>query len=236
MRPPILIIGAHRSGTSATAHALEILGLQIGHRLDSHYEPKPLAGVHEKYLQDVGASWHDPGPFLESIRSADGARRCVEYLRNNIDRNFARIFGYRKNPRGFWRLFRLKFGAPWGWKEPRTTLFASAWLEIFPDAKLVQIMRDPLAAASSIRARELKFQAGGDPPTGETDDLDYCIRLVQIYREAGERFAGRENYLQIAFEEVQNKPSKTLEQAAHFCGLKFTSDQLAKAAATIRPR
>src|ERR1700719_4282144 len=126
MRPPILIIGAHRSGTSATAHALEILGLQIGHRLDSHYEPKPLTCVHEKYLEDVGASWHDPDSFLKSIRSAEGAQRCVEYLRENIDRRFAQIFGYRHNPRGLWRLFRLKCGAPWGWKEPRTTFFTSA--------------------------------------------------------------------------------------------------------------
>ncbi|HXX43006.1 MAG TPA: sulfotransferase [Chthoniobacterales bacterium] len=235
MRPPVLIIGAHRSGTSATAHALEILGLQIGHRLDSHYEPKPLTLVHENYLETVGASWHDPGPFLESIRSPEGERRCAEYLRHNIDRNFSRIFGYRKNPRGLWRLCRLKFGAAWGWKEPRTTLFASAWLQIFPDARLLQIVRDPVAAASSIRVRELKFQAGGDLPTGKTDDLGYCIRLVQIYREAGERFAGRENYLRIAFEDVQNKPTEILGQTAQFCGLKFTSAQLARAAATIRP-
>ena len=33
-RPPVLIVGAHRSGTSATAVALQSLGLLIGQRLD----------------------------------------------------------------------------------------------------------------------------------------------------------------------------------------------------------
>ena len=84
MRPPVLIIGAHRSGTSATAHALQILGLQIGQKLDSHYEPKALQQLHEDYLKRVGASWHDPAPFLESMKTPKGEQRCVDYLRENV--------------------------------------------------------------------------------------------------------------------------------------------------------
>jgi len=235
MRPPVLIIGAHRSGTSATAHALQILGLQIGHRLDSHYEPKPLQRLHESYLESVGASWYDPAPFLESIRSPEGERRCSDHLRKNIGRSFAQVFGYRKNPRGLWRLLRLRMGARWGWKEPRTTLFAPVWLQIFPEARIVDIIRDPVAVASSIRVRELKFQAGGDPPTGRTNDLDYDIRLVQIYRKAGERFSGRDNYFRVAFEEIQRDARRALAETARFCGLRFSPQQLADAAATIRP-
>jgi hypothetical protein len=235
MRPPVLIIGAHRSGTSATAHALEILGLQIGQRLDSHYEPKALQQVHEEHLKRVGASWHDPAPFLESIRTADGEQRCVDYLQENVRRHFSRIFGYRKNLRGLWMLARLKSGAAWGWKEPRTTLFASAWLKVFPDARIVHVVRDPVATASSIQKRELKFQAKGDAPSGKIDNLDYCINLVRTYIEAGERLAGNENYFRIAFEDIQTNPSGALEQTARFCRLQFTPQQLANAAATIRP-
>jgi hypothetical protein len=235
MRHPVLIIGAHRSGTSASAHALQILGLQIGHRLDSHYEPKPLQCLHESYLEKLGASWHDPVPFLESIRTAEGERQCVDYLRQNIEQNFAQVFGYRKNPRGLWRLFRLAIGVPWGWKEPRTSLFAPAWLQIFPAARVLHIVRDPVAAAHSIRARELKFQASGDLPTGKTSDLDYDTRLVQIYREAGELLIGRDNYFQVAFEVIQRDAGQALATIGMFCGLRFTPRLLAAAAATIRP-
>jgi hypothetical protein len=236
MRPPVLIIGAHRSGTSATAHALQILGLQIGQRLDSHYEPKPLQKLHEHYLRTAGASWYDPAPFLESLRTTDGERQCVRYLQEQTNREFSRIFGYRKNPPGLWMLTRIKFGAAWGWKEPRTTLFAPAWLKIFPGARLVHLVRDSIAAAQSIRARELKFRASGDPPSGEIEDLKYAAALVRTYTEAAEQFDGGENYFRIQFEDLQREPAQVLDELGRFCALRFSADRLRASAATIRPR
>src|SRR5207302_30485 len=216
-RSPVLIVGAHRSGTTATARTLELLGLQIGQHLDSHREPRPLQKLHEEYLRRVGAAWHNPAPFLESIHTPEGKRDCTGYLRVNARRNFARIFGYINNPRGLWLRARLKFGATWGWKEPRTTLFAPAWLEIFPEARIVHLVRDAQAAASSIRERELKFQASGDPPTPNLADVDYCLRLVQTYLAAGERLASSRNYRRVQFEELQANPPAMLEQLANFC-------------------
>ena len=233
--PPVLIIGAHRSGTTATARALELIGLQIGQRLDSHREPRLLQKLHEDYLRRTGGAWHNPQPFLKWTETVEGKQDCVSYLRSNVRRDFARIFGYRFNPKGLWLRARLNFGSPWGWKEPRTTLFAPAWLEIFPGARIVNVIRDSQAAASSIRERELKFQAAGDPPTPNLSDLDYCRQLVQTYLTAGERFANSANYQWVQFEELQANPPAMLERLANFCGLRVTTRQLAIAAASIRP-
>lgn len=235
MKAPVVIIGAHRSGTSATARALELIGLQIGQRLDSHRESKALQHLHDEYLRRVGASWHDPKPFLDHLRTPEGRRACVEYLKSNVAARFGEIFGYRNNPKGFWLRLRLKLGAPWGWKEPRTTLFALAWLEIFPNARIVHVVRDSLAAAESIRERELKFQAAGDPPTPNISDLSYCRELVDLYLGAGEQLANSPNYQRLQFEELQNNPPAMLEQLASFCGLQPTTRQIATAAASIRP-
>lgn len=233
--PPVLIIGAHRSGTTATARALELLGLQLGEHLDSHREPRNLQKLHEKYLRQLGGAWYNPKPFLDQVQNDEGQRACEDYLRQNVDAAFARIFGYRKNPKGLWLLARLKSGGLWGWKEPRTTLFAPAWLKIFPGARVLHVMRDPLAAARSIRERELEFQAAGDPPSGKLDDLNYCLELVRIYFTAGERVSGLANYRRVRFEDIQAHPAETLKDLATFCGLQFGSQQLAAAAATIRP-
>ena len=235
MRPPVLIIGAHRSGTSATAWALELLGLQIGQRLDSHRESKALQQLHEEYLRRVGASWHNPRPFLDRVQAREGRLDCTEYLRSNLNAHFGRTFGYRNNPKGLWLRSRLKFGAPWGWKEPRTTLFAPAWLAIFPEAKIVHVVRDAMAAAESIRERELRFRAAGDPPTPNLDDLTYCRELVEIYLRAGDQLASSSNYRRLQFEELQANPPAMLEQLANFCQLRATTRTLADAAASIRP-
>lgn len=231
---PVIIIGAHRSGTSATAHALELLGLQIGEHLDSHREPRPLQKLHEEYLERCGGAWHNPQPFVKQIATAEGMRDCISYLRTNIERDFSRIFGYRSNPKGLWRRLRLKFGAPWGWKEPRTTLFVTAWLEIFPNARIIHVMRDSLAAAESIRERELKFQAAGDAPTGNLSDLYYCKELVETYLRAAEQVAESPNYYRFQLEELRANPPAMLEQLANFCGLRPSTRHLANAAASIK--
>jgi hypothetical protein len=234
-RPPVLIIGAHRSGTSATACALQLLGLQIGQRLDSHCESRELQKLHEDYLRRVSAAWHNPAPFLSRIQTAEGEQDCVGYLRSNVDAHFARIFGYRSNPIGLWFRLRLKLGAAWGWKEPRTTLFAPIWLKIFPSARVLHVVRDPLAAAESIRERELRFQASGDPPASNLADLNYCRQLVELYVRAGEQLADSGNYERLQFEELQANPPAILGQLAKFCGLRASTGQLANAAASIRP-
>jgi hypothetical protein len=235
-RPPVLVVGAHRSGTTATVRALEILGLQTGQRLDSHHESKVLQRLHETYLRGVGAAWYRPGPFLEWANTPEGAGDCVKYLRQNIRHEFRRVFGYRNSPRGLGMQARIKLGAAWGWKEPRTTLFAPFWLQIFPNARVVEVIRHPLAVAMSIRQRELEFRAGGDPATPQLEQLDYCLRLALTYVEAGERLVRlTPNYCRIRFEEIQANPLRTLAELAGFCGLRPTSARIAKSAASIRP-
>ena len=232
-----MIIGAHRSGTTATAHALRLLGLEIGEHLDSHEEPRGLQRLHEQYLQQRGAAWHNPTAFLEWMQTAEGQKHCTAYLRERVRRKFASIFGYRFNFRGLWCLSRLKLGKPWGWKEPRTTLFAPAWIELFPEARIVHVIRHPVAAALSIRQRELQFRNAGDPPTGRLDDLDYCLRLATKYIEQGESLASHTpNYQRVRFEDMQADPTRILAGLADFCGLQVTPAQMSKAAASIRPR
>jgi hypothetical protein len=234
--PPVLIIGAHRSGTTATARALELLGLQIGQRLDSHCEAKSLQRMHEAYLQQLGAAWHQPEAFLARMATADGRRECAEYLRNRTRHQFGRIFGYRNNPRGWWLRARLRFGAAWGWKEPRTTLFAPSWLEVFPQARFVEVVRHPLAVALSIRARDLRFRAAGDRPTANLDQVEYCLRLALLYVAAGERLAASTSrYRRVRFEALQEDAPGTLRDLAAFSNLRPAPAQIALAAQSIRP-
>ena len=192
--------------------------------------------LHDQYLQGVGAAWHNPGPFLDWGSTAEGARHCVEYLQRQMGGKFDALLGYRNNLRGWWRRLRLRSGIAWGWKEPRTTLFAPFWLQFFPDALLLDVVRHPLAVAMSIRQRELKFRAAGDVPTPGLDQLDYCLRLALTYVEAGDRLAGRvPNYRRIHFETLQEDPETALGHLATFCHLQPTDAQIKKAARSIRP-
>ena len=235
MHPPILIVGAHRSGTSAIARALKLIGLQIGQDLDSHDEPRELQRLHETYLKRVGAAWYNPGPFLASLTIAEGRQACVDYLKRNITRDLA-LFSYRNNLTGWWLRKRLRSGAVWGWKEPRTTLFGQCWLDLFPDAGIIHVVRNPLAVATSIQRREMEFQSKGDPPSGEIHNFDYCVDLAMTYVEAAEALAMRSSkFRRVRFEDLQTNPVTELTELAQFCGLRPADRQLKRAADTIRP-
>ena len=233
--PPVLLIGAHRSGTTATAGALQVLGLEIGKHLDSHHESRPLQQLHENYLRQVGASWFQPLPFLEWIRKPDGMEHCAKHLRENFDLQL--LFEFRRNPADLIARWRLKRGKPWGWKEPRTTLFAPCWLRLFPEARILHIVRHPLAVAKSMQQRELEFQKAGDAPSGQLHDLQYCLRLAASYIEAGELLReSAPHYRMVRFEEIQQDPGRSLAQLAAYCGLPPSQDRMREAAATIRPQ
>ena len=212
MRPPIIIIGAHRSGTTATARALELLGLQLGQKLDSHRESKALQRFHEDYLNRLSNSWHHPQAFIDALKDAAAADECASYLRTAKTTRFGEVFGYRRDLKGWWLRRGLKHGKPWGWKEPRTTLFARPWLRVFPDARFVHVVRNPLAVALSIRQRELRFREKGDKPLPDLDRIEYCLRLALTYVDVGQAVHEfTPNYFWLRFESLQSAPRETLQ-------------------------
>ncbi len=236
MRPPVIIIGAHRSGTTATARALELLGLQLGQKLDSHRESKSLQRLHENYLDRFSASWHHPQAFLEALKDEATQNECASYLRKARTTRFGKIFGYRRDLKGWWLRRGLKHGKPWGWKEPRTTLFARPWLRVLPEARFIHVVRYPLAVALSIRQRELRFREKGDEPLPDLDRIEYCLRLALTYVDVGQ--AVREftpNYFWLRFESLQNASQETLWELAKFCQLNPSAREIEQAAASIRP-
>jgi hypothetical protein len=235
VRPPVIIIGAHRSGTTATARALELLGLQLGQNLDSHHESKALQRLHEDYLRRVGASWHHPQPFIDTIKGSENARQeCAAYLRSARDTRFSDLFGYRQNLRGWWLRRELKRGKAWGWKEPRTTLFAQQWAQVFGSARIVHVLRHPLAVALSIRQRELRFRQADDAATPDLDRLDYCLQLALTYVREGDAVSEvTPNYFRLRFESLQNKRGDVLKVLASFADLNPTEAEVTRAAASI---
>ncbi len=42
---------------------------------------------------------------------------------------------------------------PWGWKDPRNILFIDIWKRIFPQARILNIYRNPIDVASSLKCR-----------------------------------------------------------------------------------
>ena len=64
-RPPIIVLGAHRSGTSALSRVLDELGVFVGSRLDSNHESWFFLRLNVWLLSRCGGRWDHPAPFRD---------------------------------------------------------------------------------------------------------------------------------------------------------------------------
>src|SRR6266480_5605585 len=155
MRPPVIFIGMHRSGTSMLGRLLEELGMFFGARKDENNEALFFQELNEWLLVQCGGRWDNPTPFNAYFWRNDEAVRWTEtYLRNLLaSPRSIQFLGARRFLQGGLR----HLNAPWGWKDPRTTFTLPIWLRIFPNAKVISIERNGVDVAESLRAREVKI-------------------------------------------------------------------------------
>lgn len=107
-RRALLVLGMHRSGTSALTRVLNLLGVQLGEDLlPAHrdneagfWEHREIVLLHDELLHALGSSWKDPAPIPAAALTGDIARPFRERLEAIVERDFAGVphFGL-KDPR-----------------------------------------------------------------------------------------------------------------------------------------
>jgi len=238
--PPVLIVGSHRSGTSATAQALHRLGFYAGSRVNAeHLEPNWIAGIHDRYLWETGGAWYRPGPTLQYLSTPQGGDHFRRYLAGKIHGRLGHHSGFLRRFAGTMQAALLLTGrvVSWGWKEPRTTLFARFYAEFFPGLKFIHVVRHPIDVALSLQRRELAAREEGEPPCPGLEELATCVALVECYVEEGVGLSDNgERYLEVRFEDIQDDPEARLRELSRFCGLEPGARLLADAARSIDTR
>lgn len=142
--PWVLVIGCHRSGTSAVTGALAALGL---HGVDpsdrmerlasnpEHWESLAAALYDERLLAGLGAAWDAPPATGAELPAPDpdaGGRGPADIM----------AAAYREP-------------GPVVWKDPRACLLLPYWREVLPGPlTAVFVWREPLAVARSLHTRD----------------------------------------------------------------------------------
>ena len=157
--PPIIVIGMHRSGTSMVSAMLWALGVYLGpelgppgdtdpgiaqddlRRVYGYAEAAAFREVNVRLLERAGASWSRVEPFLAQ-RDAEAFRRA------SLRAMQWATFGQLRS-----RYLLRGLDGLWGWKDPRTSLTLPHWLQLFPEARVLHVRRDPEAAADSLYRR-----------------------------------------------------------------------------------
>ena len=146
-RQAILVLGAHRSGTSALTRVLSLRGASLPASLmhassinpRGFFESRRIYELHERILADLGSSWDDLAPISDS------------WIQSGIGQNFLQEMAeavrveFQDSP-----LFVVK--------DPRVCRLVPFWLavldELEVDPLFVLPVRNPLEMAESLRKAE----------------------------------------------------------------------------------
>ena len=130
-----IVLGMHRSGTSALTGTLMEAGVYLGRVLDQSItrnpkglqEPPAILYMQEDLLKANGGSWNEPPQEVEWFPMHAAVRDLFIESRLEMKR--------------------------WAFKDPRTLLTLDGWLKVLPDARPLGIFRHPMAVARSLESR-----------------------------------------------------------------------------------
>ncbi|WP_250657395.1 glycosyltransferase [Alkalimarinus coralli] len=143
----VLVLGMHRSGTSAFSRAVKTLGYSVGNNLmpasednqKGYWEDMGIVTLNEALLSKCHAAWDRPGVLRGSALISAQIAGHKDEIRALISKSFP-----KKN--------RIAI------KDPRISLLSPIWRECLKDAgfstKTILCLRHPQAVANSLNTRD----------------------------------------------------------------------------------
>jgi hypothetical protein len=220
---------------------LDQLGLFVGRELQDDHESTYFLSINETIFARVGASWDNPLPMRYFLASPDAVQMTAGAVAADLS---SRRIGTFFSSRGIFSRQSLKnFDRPWGWKDPRTIFTLPVWLQLFPEARLIYIIRNGVDVASSLMVREQRllerrksrFEArlaaklshrsalerAGYKGSPRCFTLDGGFDMWREYvEEADRQLKGLSNLvLSVRYEDILEDPQKHLTEMAKFSQL-----------------
>ena len=143
----LLVLGMHRSGTSALTRVLNLLGVALGDDLmqagpdnpSGFWEHNGVVAAHERLLAALGRSWDDPRPLPEDWLQTVAAEEAASQIATIIRRDF--------HATPFWAV-----------KDPRLCRLLPLWRRVLKELgiepKMLLMTRHPQEVAGSLERRD----------------------------------------------------------------------------------
>jgi hypothetical protein len=256
---PVIILGMHRSGTSMITGFLKKMGLFVGKDVfdDIHNESNYFLQVNDELLKRVNASWDSVDNFHYFLRSNELVEMALSRMNYDLQNTkriglkSAKIQDYLDRHSSL-----ASINTPWGWKDPRTVVTAPLWLKIFPNAKIVYIVRNGVDVASSLQTRAIKdfkrrkekydkkfssrsssrskLESSAYRGSAKCLFLEGAFSLWEDYMDSAEKTLSTmsNDKIVIKYEDLLSNPEPYLRELAEFC--KISDENIADIASGVK--
>ena len=194
---PVIVLGMHRSGTSATSNVLNRMGSWLGSAasVTRRFEHAAVQETNELILRAFGGWWHTPPDLAEGWTTDARLRELDPPARTAI----ADLEGH----------------AVFSWKDPRTC-FTLAWWErhLHRTPVVVYVYRHPAEVAASLAARNDFGPA-------------HALMMWEAYNGAALRAAAGHRVITMPYSQLVDAPADTaavLHDALTAWGLPLSAD------------
>ena len=152
IQAPVFILGMHRSGTTMVAQALASAGVYPGAICDHNSEPLYAIDINERLLEEANGNWWNvpaESALEVAVKSGMSALKARDLYAAHL-----------KISTGSSLRQWMHYAGPWLVKDPRLCLTLPWWLERFPNAKVIWVLRDEAAVVDSLLLRQsLSYEA-----------------------------------------------------------------------------
>lgn len=191
----VLVLGMHRSGTSALARGLQMLGVYLGNNFlkpqpdnpTGYWEDQTICDLNERLLAILGLRWED----VALIDNARWHESEVEALR-------AEAVNYLRS--------QFLSHPLWGFKDPRTIRLLPFWRSAFHglevDDRYLVVIRNPLSVALSLSQRQAM--------DAKTAHLLWLVYVLPYLSEIANR-----PFIVTDYDLVMANPRRQLERIAY---------------------
>jgi len=230
---PIVIIGMHRSGTSVLVQLLRQAGVFMGADLQGNQESLIFLRINDACFRRCFSTWSNPFAIYLALSEETRIAELAQFALDSVAANVGTYLGSDQT-QGIEALTQIT--TPWGWKDPRSTFTLPIWRYIFPELKVIHILRHGVDVASSVYQRDwCKFHQDMQvylPALTVVQDeyglwqsrhgwtLEQAFTLWEEYVEMAVQQvqALGEKALQVKYEDLLHSPEALLEKVLEFCG------------------
>jgi len=193
----------HRSGTTLLSRLFDAAGVFQGVLKDHNNEAFHFLSINQQTLEKAGFSWLHPGVPDENY--------WFEITQPQL---YAEHF---KLPSSNPKRLRLLNNKNWGWKDPRNTFTLKMYLAMFPEARVIHLLRDGRDVALSLQNRNKKE---GEVQAEELNSLDFNFKLWEKYVAQGSSYKNEvAHFLEIKYEDLLAQKSEVFTQILKWGGV-----------------
>ena len=202
-----VVLGMHRSGTSAVTRGLQVLGVNLGNQLMS-----PMIGVNDKgFFEDL-----EFNSFNIEVLKAIGSDWFYIAPINAVDLEHLRLRGYLLRASELLKRRTSKFDI-FAFKDPRVTKLLPFWEEVFAHLQLdvcfIIALRNPLSVVKSLLKRDGL-------------DLEYSYLLWLSYILESIRCSAGRPRIVVDYDRLMEAPDLELMRIGRACDLNIDLTEL----------